>query len=189
MPQGPGVLNISLVWRSDGTTPSGTDAIYLDLCNGLVAALARLDIVATPETVQGSFCDGRFNLAVGGRKLVGTAQSWRRVGRVPVALAHAVILATCDAALLMERANAFEAAAGSGRRYRANAVTTVAQSWCDAHGQAAPAFGTAGAAFVVLVVVFLAVFFGAAFASADRATVATPIAATPTVAMKPIRTR
>ena len=139
VPQGPGVLNLSLVRRSDSATPIDTDAVYRTLCDALTAALIGLGIAAAPQPVHGSFCDGRYNLAVGGRKLVGTAQSWRRVGCVPVVLAHAVILATCDAATLTARANAFEAAAGSGRRYRADAVTSVAQAWCDAHGRVSPA--------------------------------------------------
>ncbi len=139
VPQGPGVLNLSLVWRSDSATPTRTDRIYADLCAGLAAAFARLGIVATPQPVPGSFCDGRFNLAVGGRKLVGTAQSWRRVAGVPVVLAHAVILCTCDSALLTERINSFETAAGSPRRCRADAVTSLARAWCEAHAQASPA--------------------------------------------------
>ncbi|MEO8122955.1 MAG: lipoate--protein ligase [Burkholderiales bacterium] len=138
VPQGPGVLNLSLVWPSDSATPSRTDAIYQALCDGLAAAFVRLGIVVTTGSVQGSFCDGRFNLVADGRKLVGTAQSWRRIAGVPVVLAHAVILATCDTALLTERANGFEAAAGSPRRYRDDAVTSVARSWSDAHAQASP---------------------------------------------------
>ena len=94
VPQGPGLLNLSLVWRADtGATagaPSGTEVIYRALCEGLASALARLGVVAAPQAVRGSFCDGRFNLAVAGRKLVGTAQSWRRVAGAPVVLAHAV---------------------------------------------------------------------------------------------------
>ena len=138
VPQGPGVLDLTLVWRSDSAAPTRTDAIYRALCARVAAGFAALGIAAAPQPVQGSFCDGRFNLAVGGRKLVGTAQSWRRVGGVPAVLVHAVILAHCDTALLTERANAFEAAAGSERRYRADVLTSVAQSWCDAHGQPSP---------------------------------------------------
>jgi lipoate-protein ligase A len=69
MPQGPGLLNLSLIWRADadaGGAPSGTEAIYRALCDALAAALARLGIAASPQAVAGSFCDGRFNLAVGG---------------------------------------------------------------------------------------------------------------------------
>ena len=91
MPQGPGVLNLSLVWRADadaGCARAGSEVIYRALCGELAGALARLGIAATPQAVAGSFCDGRFNLAVAGRKLVGTAQSWRRVAGVPTVLAQ-----------------------------------------------------------------------------------------------------
>ncbi|HYN61429.1 MAG TPA: lipoate--protein ligase [Rubrivivax sp.] len=140
VPQGPGLLNLSLVWRADadGTAgaPSGTEAIYRALCDALAGALARLGIAAAPQAVQGSFCDGRFNLAVAGRKLVGTAQSWRRVAGMPVVLAHAVIVVDADPQALTEAANAFERDLGSGRRYRAEALTSVALAWQQAHGRA-----------------------------------------------------
>lgn len=142
VPQGPGLLNLSLVWRNDaasaeaGAAPIGTEAIYRALCDGLAAALARLGIAAAPQAVAGSFCDGRFNLAVAGRKLAGTAQSWRRVGGKPVVLAHAVIVVSADPQALTDAANAFERDLGSARRYRADALTSVALAWQQAHGRA-----------------------------------------------------
>lgn len=57
VPQGPGLLNLSLVWRADtGATagaPSGTEVIYRALCEGLASALARLGVVAAPRAVRG----------------------------------------------------------------------------------------------------------------------------------------
>jgi len=126
VPQGPGLWNLSLAWPAPGAMPTGTDAIYRDLCAALTAALARLGVDAAPQPVAGSFCDGRYNLAVGGRKLVGTAQAWRRVGGVPMVLAHAVIVVDSDPVALTARANAFEAALGTATRYRAEALTSVA---------------------------------------------------------------
>ena len=141
VPQGPGLLNLSMVWRTDANAvasgaPSGTEAIYRAMCDRLVDALARLGIAAAPQAVEGSFCDGRFNLAVAGRKLVGTAQSWRRVAGMPVVLAHAVIVIDADPQALTEAANAFERDLGSGRRYRAEALTSVALAWQLAHSRA-----------------------------------------------------
>ena len=138
VPQGPGLLNLSLVWRADADAgaPSGTEAIYRTLCDELVSALAQLGIAAAPQAVQGSFCDGRFNLAVAGRKLVGTAQSWRRMAGVPVVLAHAVIVVDADPQALTEAANAFERDLGSGRRYCVEALTSVSLAWQQAHGRA-----------------------------------------------------
>jgi hypothetical protein len=138
VPQGPGVWNLSLAWPAEGASPTGTDEIYRALTGELAAAFARLEIVAQAQAVEGSFCDGRFNLAVEGRKCVGTAQAWRRVDGRPVVLAHAVIVASADPAALTRVANRFELAAGGTRRYRAEALTCLADAWCAAHGQPRP---------------------------------------------------
>ncbi len=127
VPQGEGLWNLSLAWPAPGATPSGTDAVYEALCEGLAAAFARLGIAASAQPVEGSFCDGRYNLAVNGRKLAGTAQAWKRVAGVPVVLAHAVIVVTADPGALTDRANAFEQALGTSTRYRAEALTSVAR--------------------------------------------------------------
>lgn len=126
VPQGAGLWNLSLVWPAPEATPTGTDAVYAGLCDALAAAFARLGVAASAQPVSGSFCDGRYNLAVAGRKLVGTAQAWKRVAGVPVVLAHAVIVVTADPAAITARANAFEARLGSGVRYRAEVLTSVA---------------------------------------------------------------
>jgi lipoate-protein ligase A len=139
VPQGPGGLNLSLIWPAESSTPTATDAIYRALTDDLAAAFARLGIATAAQAVDGSFCDGRFNLAVGGRKCVGTAQAWRRVDGRLLVLAHAAIVATADPVMLTEVANRFEAAAGGARRYRAEALTSLAQAWCVAHGRPAPA--------------------------------------------------
>lgn len=131
VPQGPGVWNLSLLWPAPGAAPSGTDAIYQALCGSLSVAFARLGVAATAQAVDGSFCDGRFNLAVRGRKLVGTAQAWRRVDGRPMVLAHAVIVVSADPVALTARANAFETALGSATRYRADALTSVAAEAAD----------------------------------------------------------
>jgi lipoate-protein ligase A len=139
VPQGPGVWNLSLVWAAESVVPTDTAAIYRALTDELRAALARLGIESNAQAVQGSLCDGRFNLAVGGRKLVGTAQAWRRIEGRPVVLAHAVTLVTADPAALTAVANRFEAESGGNMRYEAGALTSVAQVWNALHGAYAPA--------------------------------------------------
>ncbi len=140
VPQGPGMLNLSLVWPADSASPTGTDAIYRALTHELAEAFASLGVEAGPQAVEGSFCDGRYNLASQGRKLVGTAQAWRRVDGRPMVLAHAVIVASADPEQITDAANRFEAIAGSTRRYRAEALTSMAHAWSVAHRhEAAPA--------------------------------------------------
>jgi len=132
VPQGPGVWNLTLAWPAPAQGPAASDAIYRALCAELSAAFARLGISTAPGPVDGAFCDGRYNLAVRGRKLVGTAQAWRRIGGVPLVMAHAVIVVDADPAALTVRANDFEAALGTGTVYRPQALTSVAREVADA---------------------------------------------------------
>jgi hypothetical protein len=125
VPQGPGIWNLSLAWPAAQATPADMHAIYAALCDALAAAFARLGVAATPQAVQGSFCDGRWNLAVHGRKLVGTAQAWRRFGAAQVVLAHALINVGAEPAELTSSANLLEAELGQGRPYRAAALTSL----------------------------------------------------------------
>jgi hypothetical protein len=139
VPQGPGVLNVSLMWSLKASAQPDPDATYKSLSNALIQALAQMEIAAQAHAVSGSFCDGRYNLAIQGRKVVGTAQSWRRISGRPVVLAHAVVIVDADPMQLTEYANSFELALGTGRHYCEDALTSVVRAWAVAHeGMLAP---------------------------------------------------
>ncbi len=133
VPLDPGVLNLTLAYPTSGPGQGGMERVYDSLCGWLGRALARLGIDARALAVAGSYCDGRFNLAVEQNgvpcKLAGTAQYWRHRGGRDAVLAHATLLVDTDVAHLTAQANAFEAALGSTRRYRASAMTQVAHLW------------------------------------------------------------
>jgi hypothetical protein len=141
VPQGPGILNLTLAYPCAGTPGTQAQAVYRHLCATLACALGALGIATDTRAVQGSFCDGRFNLAVtqGGdvRKIAGTAQYWRRAGGVQAVLAHALLLLDADPYQLCELCSRFEAELGSARRYDPNALTSVARCWQHAHPGAA----------------------------------------------------
>ncbi len=130
VPQSPAVVN--LYWARPLLSEQpvrDAEQQYLALCALLERLFAEIGIATGYQAVAGSFCDGRFNLAAGGRKIAGTAQYWQRRRGTPngyTALLSAVILAD-DAAALAERANRFEAALGSNVRYRADACTAAAE--------------------------------------------------------------
>ncbi|MNE83117.1 hypothetical protein D3C80_1799070 [compost metagenome] len=72
--------------------------------------------------MDGAFCDGRYNVNIGGRKLVGTAQRWRRRhsdGRY-VVLAHGAILMENQREEMVEVVNAFYQACALEDRCRAS---------------------------------------------------------------------
>ncbi|WP_244817801.1 lipoate--protein ligase family protein [Caballeronia sp. Lep1P3] len=140
VPQGPGIVNLSLAYPVHAPMGALAERIYLHLCGILADALKTLGVLTHHQAVEGSFCDGRFNLAWGpgdeARKIAGTAQYWRRVPQpadnrdkpLYAVLAHAVLLVSADPVEINERANAFEARIGSGRRYEETKVVTVAQA-------------------------------------------------------------
>ncbi len=143
VPQGPGILNLSLAYPCSGDPGSALVQVYAHLCGVLGTALTRLGIDTASSVVEGSFCDGRYNLAVAQdgsmRKIAGTAQYWRRGAGRHAVLAHALLLVDADLQQLCEQANRFEAALGSARHYRSQALTNVAQAWRAAHrGQPLP---------------------------------------------------
>ncbi|HBV7576697.1 TPA: lipoate--protein ligase family protein, partial [Klebsiella pneumoniae] len=133
VPQGPGIINLSLAWPVQQPLGEAAEPIYHSLCAVLQRTLARFGVASHPRAVSGSFCDGRYNLACGegaeARKIVGTAQYWRPLaaGGGHVVLAHAVILIDADLSAAHQAANAFEAQLGSERVYCADKTVTLAQ--------------------------------------------------------------
>lgn len=97
VPQGPGVLNLALAFAAPPGRPPSIAQTYAALCDPISAALRGLGLDSRVGPVEGSFCDGAHNLTLGGRKVVGTAQRWRRRGGFGHALlAHALILVDGD---------------------------------------------------------------------------------------------
>lgn len=126
VPQSRGVVNLSLAWRTRADIASGTAEVYQGLCELLQDAVAPFDIELNAQAVGGSFCDGRFNLAMDGRKVAGTAQFWQRLGPTEhVVLAHACLMVRADLALLTLRANEFEGQLGSDRSYEPDAIANL----------------------------------------------------------------
>jgi lipoate-protein ligase A len=148
VPQGPGILNLSLAYPLRGTVGELAEAVYRHLCEILGDALATLGLQTHWQAVEGSFCDGRFNLAWGpthdARKIAGTAQYWRRVqaasdpaaAPLHVVLAHAVLLVSADPREINQRANDFEDALGSGRHYLSERVISMRDALAGSGGAA-----------------------------------------------------
>lgn len=141
VPQGPGIVNLSLAYRVNGMPLRHSEPGYERICALLAAALASLGIEAFPAAVEGSFCDGRYNLAVrlhgAAVKVAGTAQMWRRLAGeedAHIGLVHALVLVDTDTAALTAIANAFEAALGSERRYLAERVVSATELLAAGHG-------------------------------------------------------
>lgn len=129
-PQGPGILNVSLGLMTCPRRPVSINQAYELLTRPIIEALADLGIVADCKPVPDSFCDGRFNIAVGDRKLVGTAQRRTAVSQERQQsgiLAHALILFDVDAEATSSAINDFQEFLGEPSDFRATAQTSISE--------------------------------------------------------------
>ncbi len=111
VPQSPAVLNVALVYALPPREGELTriENAYLRLCQPMLDWLAGMGLEGGLGEVDGAFCDGRYNVTLESRKLVGTAQRWRRRrddGR-HVVLAHAAVLMENQREPMVEVVNAF----------------------------------------------------------------------------------
>jgi lipoate-protein ligase A len=103
VPLDPGMVNLSLVFTIEtGDTWRIEDGFRL-LVDLLAASFAELGLTTQCGEISEAFCPGRYDLAIGGRKIAGTAQQWRG-GRgeagnpIQAVLAHACLLVAPDVA-------------------------------------------------------------------------------------------
>jgi octanoyl-[GcvH]:protein N-octanoyltransferase len=147
VPHGPGILSLSLAFRPPRSRRCTIESGYDAVCRPLEAALASLGVASERREVKGAFCDGRFDLAVSGRKIAGTAQRWRAGPGGPApergaVLAHAVWLVDADRAAAAAALDRFYAAAGAPRRCDPRASITLREALAAAGrplGRAEPA--------------------------------------------------
>lgn len=144
VPQGPGIWNLSLAWRQYGKALDLAQEAYPFICRLLQKTLMHCGIQSAPLAVEGSFCDGRFNLAIAQphyQKIVGTAQVWRlspapaahrQVLRQPgaaagwhVGLIHAVILLQVNEKALTLQTNLFEQLLQTQVRYESDKICSL----------------------------------------------------------------
>ncbi len=133
MPQGPNVLNVTVAFAAPNRASFGVAVAYDRLCSPFLELLRAHGVAAHCAAVPEAFCDGRFNIAVGGRKLAGTAQRWRTRTRPlgteepgVAVLAHVAIFVAADFHRYVEAANHFYATCGLARRVRDEAHAALA---------------------------------------------------------------
>ncbi len=124
VPQGPGMLNLSIIhpriknWSLDNG--------YQLLCHLMGQLLRSYGLKVETGEVPGSFCDGRYNLQVDGKKLVGTAQRWAGSNRKQAAiLTQACLLIDPDLTEATGRLNQFYRLCNNPRQFEPKACTTL----------------------------------------------------------------
>jgi len=120
MPQGPGIVNISMIFPHDQSL--SIDAVFRLLTDPLREFCDGLGISANVGSVPGSFCDGSYNLVVNKQKLAGTAQRRKK----HAVLAHAALQVDLDLIDICQSINFLNNAIGRDEQCRPDAATTLA---------------------------------------------------------------
>ena len=123
VPQSASTINIALVYapaRAEGDH-GRIETAYRRLCDPICTLLTELGGNASLGEVEGAFCDGRFNVNLDGRKMVGTAQRWRQSkgGQRPVGLVHGALLLDDERESMVQAVNRFNEVCGLDQRVRA----------------------------------------------------------------------
>lgn len=121
--QTPEVLNVSAVCIVDKESPSIKEC-YEHFCTLLMDALENLGLNASTGSQARAFCDGDYNILIDEKKLVGTAQRWKRVaGQSSTAvLSQAAILVSVDTDEICSVINEFYEIAGLKKTVYADAL-------------------------------------------------------------------
>ena len=121
--QSPEFVNVSVFAPVQRGPRPGVPEAYRRYTQGLVAALARLSLKAEFQHVEGAFCDGPYDLAVDGKKLVGTAQ----VQRKGLVLVHGTMPVWGGLDGMLYWVSRFYALAGRPVRLEREAMATLAE--------------------------------------------------------------
>jgi len=102
-PQGPGVVNVTLVFTPEG--PTDIPGNYDRLCTPIEQTLGP---TASRGWNPGAFCDGAYNVQRDGLKFAGTAQRMRKcTDQRSAVLAHALMLMRAPSPETIDALNRF----------------------------------------------------------------------------------
>lgn len=133
VPQSSATVNIALVYAQPKSDPDRDriEIAYRRLCQPILDVLGDLGGAASLGEVEGAFCDGRYNVNLDGRKMVGTAQRWRQSqgGLRPVVLAHGALLVEDERRDMVAAVNRFNEICELEQRVRADSHIALSEAF------------------------------------------------------------
>jgi lipoate-protein ligase A len=137
VPQSAATVNIALVYvqPADDADRDRIEMAYRRLCQPILDVLTGLGGAASLGEVEGAFCDGRFNVNLEGRKMVGTAQRWRQSqgGLRPVVLVHGALLLEDERREMVASVNRFNEICEQGQRVCADSHIALHEAFPGAN--------------------------------------------------------
>lgn len=135
VPQGDGILNFSIIFRTELNASELAADVYLYLGSIIKRTFSYFGMETNFREVPQAFCDGKYNLATLHqgviKKIVGTAQYWKKYNKTNVVLAHALILISIDRVKLCSLLNGYEEKLGSDTFYDANSIVDFSTLYAE----------------------------------------------------------
>jgi len=129
VPQGPQTLSISRATAHPRATAPSIDAAFRHFADWICNALRSCGLTPEIGEIEGSCCPGRYDIAIGGRKIIGIAQR-RRQGKhadtpLTATLVHAMLWLEGDLIAGIDALECFLAEAGAPQQFTRARMGTV----------------------------------------------------------------
>jgi lipoate-protein ligase A len=129
VPQTAGTLNVSLAYASPRDEATGIDAAFRQFADVLLEALRTCGVTGAVGEIEGSCCPGRYDIAIGGRKIIGIAQRRRQGAKngqlLAAVLVHAMVWAEGTLNPEIDLLERFLDEAGAPTKFRRDVMGTV----------------------------------------------------------------
>jgi lipoate-protein ligase A len=129
VPQTAGTLNVSLATATPRDEAPGIDAAFKHFADTLLAALQRCGVSASVGEIEGSCCPGRYDIAIGGRKIIGVAQRRRQGSKdghlLSAVLVHAMVWVEGELDPEIDHLERFLDEAGTPTKFRREVMGTL----------------------------------------------------------------
>jgi octanoyl-[GcvH]:protein N-octanoyltransferase len=129
VPQTAGTLNVSLAYATPRDRVPGIDAAFAHFADGMLHALRACGVSGVVGEIEGSCCPGRYDIAIGGRKIIGIAQRRRQGAKderlLAAVLVHAMVWLEGTLGAEIDLLERFLDEAGAATRFRRDVMGTV----------------------------------------------------------------
>lgn len=122
---GPGVLNVAVALPTSLWTGS-IDEAFAAFADGVVQGLHKLGVAAEVREIPDSYCPGRYDIAIQGKKIMGTSQRRTRTAL----LVHGSLNVSVEPAWLAAHLQAFYRAAQVDTRVDVNRISSL-HEWTE----------------------------------------------------------
>ena len=129
VPQTSGTLNVSLAFATPREQAPGIDAAFRQFADAMLAALKTCGVAAAVGEIEGSCCPGRYDIAIGGKKIIGIAQRRRQGSNdgqlLSAVLVHAMVWVDGTLDPEIDHLERFLDAAGAPTKFRRDVMGTL----------------------------------------------------------------